>query len=157
MLAKANTADDQKRGTNIITGGLFIQVIFFGIFMVVSAVFHLRIAKNPTIKSLRLEVPWQKYMLVLYVASFLIMVRSIFRIAEYIQGQDGALLKSEVYIYIFDATLMFLAMVVFNIYHPSNIISKKVIATWTETEVGGSYGYGGGDGESLGMAPRTMV
>lgn len=155
MLAKANTADDQKRGTNIITGGLFIQVIFFGFFMAVSAIFNLRIAQNPTIKSLRLEVPWQKYMSILYVASFLIMVRSIFRIAEYVQGQDGALLKTEAYIYIFDATLMFLTMAVFNVYHPSKIISKKALATWTEPEVGGSYGYG--DGESVGMAPRTMV
>ncbi|PVH79985.1 RTA1-domain-containing protein [Cadophora sp. DSE1049] len=154
MLAQAKSSDDQKRGTNIITGGLFIQVFFFAIFIIVSAIFHLRIIKTPTIKSLRSEVPWPKYMIILYVASCLIMVRSVFRIAEYIQGHDGALLKTEVYIYIFDAALMFLTMALFNVFHPSNIISKKSMNTsWSEPEAGGSYGYG----ESVGMAPRSFA
>lgn len=154
MLAKAKSSDDQKRGTNIITGGLFIQVFFFGFFIIVSAVFHLRIIKAPTIKSLRSEVPWPKYMIILYTASCLIMVRSIFRIAEYIQGHDGALLKTEVYIYIFDATLMFLTMALFNVFHPSHIISRKSMNTsWSEPEAGGSYGYGDG----VGMAPRSFA
>ena len=91
MLAKAKSSDDQKRGTNNITGGLFIQVFFFGFFIIASAMFHLRITKVPTIKSLSSEIPWPKYMIILYTASCLIMVRSIFRIAEYIQGHDGAL------------------------------------------------------------------
>lgn len=33
-------------------------------------------------------------------------------------GQDGVLLSSEVYLYVFDATLMFLMMVLLNIWHP---------------------------------------
>ena len=45
-------------------------------------------------------------MSVLYVASGLIFVRSLFRLIEYIEGNDGVLLSSEVYLYIFDALLM---------------------------------------------------
>jgi hypothetical protein len=53
------------------------------------------------------------------------MVRCIFRIAEYAGGQGGVLLSSEIYLYIFDATLMFLVMVIFNVQHPSMVISRS--------------------------------
>ncbi|CZR56903.1 related to RTM1 protein [Phialocephala subalpina] len=142
MLAQAKSADDQKRGTNTITGGLGIQVVFFGIFIVVAGIFHMRITKNPTVKSMSIPVPWQRYLLILYVASTFIMIRSIFRIAEYVQGQDGALLKTEVYLYIFDATLMFLTMVIFNIFHPSAIINKETLSKgeWAGQSSAQSYG-----------------
>ena len=46
------------------------------------------------------------------------MIRSIFRLAEYIQGNNGYLLHHEIYIYVFDALLMFITMVTFNVVHP---------------------------------------
>jgi hypothetical protein len=53
----------------------------------------------------------------LYVASFLIMIRSIFRLAEYIQGNNGYLLHHEIYLYILDASLMFIVMVICSVVH----------------------------------------
>jgi hypothetical protein len=142
MLSTAKTASDQKNGQYAITGGLFIQVLFFGFFIVVSAIFHYRISKRPTHRSITVQVPWQRYLLILYVASTFIMIRSIFRIAEYVQGQDGSLLKTETYLYLFDATLMFLTMVLFNVFHPSKIISKTTLkGTWSEVEGGTTYEY----------------
>jgi hypothetical protein len=52
-------------------------------------------------------------------------VRSVFRIAEYITGYDGPLLKTEIYLYVFDGTLMFLVMAGFAVWHPSHIIAGK--------------------------------
>jgi hypothetical protein len=124
MLVKAKDSDGVKLGQNVITGGLGIQVLFFGFFIIVSALFHLRMRAAPSLVSQTVNVPWQQYLFVLYAASFLIMIRSVFRIAEYVMGQDGALLTHEVYLYVFDAGLMFLAMVLFNVRHPSNIISN---------------------------------
>jgi hypothetical protein len=144
MLSTAKTASAQKNGQYAITGGLFIQVLFFGFFIVVSAIFHYRISKCPTPRSITVLVPWQRYLLILYVASTFIMIRSIFRIAEYVQGQDGSLLKTETYLYLFDATLMFLTMVLFNVFHPRKIISKEVLkGTWSEVEGGIAYEYEG--------------
>ena len=40
---------------------------------------------------------------------------------EYAQGNDGYLMSHEVYLYIFDAVLMFAAMVLMAWYHPSEI------------------------------------
>ncbi len=129
MLAKAKDSDGVKLGERVITGGLFIQVFFFGFFVVVAGIFHYRISLHPTGRSSSIELPWQRYLVILYLASAFIMVRSVFRIAEYLQGSDGFLLQKEIYLYIFDATLMFLSMVLFNVWHPSKIITKDLLAS----------------------------
>lgn len=66
-------------------------------------------------------LPWKRHLHNLYLASTLIMVRSIFRVVEYIQGNAGYLLSHEAFLYIFDATLMLLVMVSFNWIHPSQV------------------------------------
>jgi hypothetical protein len=119
------SADDNagvRRGENIITVGLGIQVVFFGVFMCVSGIFHYRIKGGPTSRSRALTVPWERYLGVLYATSACILVRSVFRIIEYVMGSDGVLLGHEVYLYVFDAVLMWGTMVVFNVWHPSQII-----------------------------------
>ncbi|KAK1566122.1 RTA1 protein [Colletotrichum navitas] len=116
----SGTLEALKAGANIIIVGLFIQLIFFGFFVVVAVAFHRAINKAPTGRS-NGSIPWRKHMTALYLGSFLIMVRSVFRAAEYLQGSDGSLLKHEGYLYIFDALLMFLVMVLFNWIHPAEI------------------------------------
>jgi energy-converting hydrogenase Eha subunit H len=91
----------------------------------VAGVFHRRMQAASTNDVMASTLPWARYLWILYLASFLIIVRCVFRIAEYAGGQEGALLSTEIYLYIFDATLMFLAMVVFNVQHPSLVISKR--------------------------------
>ncbi|PMD38881.1 RTA1-domain-containing protein [Hyaloscypha variabilis F] len=124
MLAKAKDNSGVKLGQNIITAGLGIQVVFFGLFIIVAGIFNYRLRAVPSLRSKQISVPWQSYLFVLYGASFLIMIRSVFRIVEYVMGQDGYLLDHEIFLYIFDATLMFCAMVLLNVYHPSRIIHK---------------------------------
>ena len=124
MLAKAKDNSGVKLGQNVITGGLGIQVLFFGLFIIVAGIFNYRLRAVPSLRTKQISVPWQSYLFVLYGASFLIMIRSVFRIVEYVMGQDGYLLDHEIFLYIFDAALMFLAMVLFNVYHPSRIIHK---------------------------------
>jgi hypothetical protein len=40
---------------------------------------------------------------------------------EYLQGRDGYLLSTEVFLYVFDATFMFLVMLVSPVVHPSEV------------------------------------
>ena len=91
----------------------------FGFFCVVTLIFHARMNKVPTPEALSPTNPWHKHLYTLYAASILIMVRSVFRAVEYIQGNDGYLLRNEVFLYIFDGVLMLAVMVVFNVIHPS--------------------------------------
>ena len=125
MLTTAKSQDDVKRGENIILGGLGIQVLFFGAFCIVTTVFHLRIRRNPTGRSDGINTPWQPLIFVLYGASLLILVRSVFRIAEYADGSHGALQTLEYWLYIFDAVLMLAVSVMFNWLHPSYVICRE--------------------------------
>ncbi|KAK7434351.1 hypothetical protein Landi51_13557 [Colletotrichum acutatum] len=60
-------------------------------------------------------------MSVLYIASVMIFVRSLFRLAEYVEGNDGALLGSEVFLYVFDALLMLGVVVITAFFHPAKL------------------------------------
>ena len=113
-----------KLGENVIIAGLVVQILFFGFFVVVSVIFHKRIIANPTAESLSCTVSWKRYLFVLYFASVMIMVRCIYRVVEYIQGQTGVLQSHEYYAYMFDALLMFQVMVVFVIFHPIQVLSR---------------------------------
>jgi len=145
------TLESMELGEKIIIGGLFVQLIFFSLFVCVAGDFHRRMLKDipikkrytpralfrktrqnqldsantPTIDALSREsiheLPWKRHLYVLYATSALILVRSIFRVIEYIQGNAGYLLSHEIFLYIFDATLMFLVMVLFNWVHPSQV------------------------------------
>ncbi|CUS10030.1 unnamed protein product [Tuber aestivum] len=116
MMAKDK--DSAKMGEHIVLGGLFVQILFFGFFMLATIIFHLRLRKNPTQAS-QIGTVWRTLLMALYIASLFIMVRSAFRVIEYIQGRDGYLMQREVWLYIFDAVLMFSVTVLFNIVHPS--------------------------------------
>ena len=117
----ASDDDLVKVGENIIIGGLFVQLTFFCCFIIVSALFHRRMLLAPTQKSQEPEVRWKMYLLTLYVTSLLILIRSVFRVVEYIEGNDGALMRSEVYVFVFDGALMLAALAWMNWFHPSEI------------------------------------
>ncbi|KAF6843736.1 RTA1 domain protein [Colletotrichum musicola] len=116
----AGSLEALNNGAKIIIAGLFVQLIFFGFFIFVAVAFHRSINAAPTGRS-NSSIPWRKHMTALYVGSFLIMVRSIFRAVEYLQGFDGYLLSHEAYLYLFDALLMFIVMVLFNWIHPAEV------------------------------------
>ncbi|KAJ5129941.1 uncharacterized protein N7515_005980 [Penicillium bovifimosum] len=120
------TAKDKTKvdlGNNIIVAGLFVQIIFFGFFIVVSLVFHRRTLATPLHAVGDSSIRWTRYMMVLYIASTLVMIRSIYRVAEYVQGSDGFLQSKEAFIYVFDTMLMFICCLFFNWFHPSGILS----------------------------------
>ncbi len=102
------------------------QLAFGFFFSLVTATFHLRIRQTPTAASAKSPVPWQRYLLVLYTVSILIMIRSVFRIVEYVMGFDGPLLSTEAHLYVFDARLMFVCMRLLNLWHPSRIVNPRL-------------------------------
>lgn len=108
-------------GENIILGGLFVQIVFFCFFVVCALVFRFRIARKPTAQTHSLHHTFRKHVYVLYATSVLIVIRSIIRVVEYIQGQDGYILQHEYFLYVFDALPMFFVLVFFNFVHPSEI------------------------------------
>jgi hypothetical protein len=126
----SGTIENYKLGEDVTVGGLAVQLAFFSVFIVTCGIFHHRIRQSPThevsVLSVRLSEQkrrgWETVLVGLYAASVLILVRSIFRIIEYVQGNDGYLISHEVFMYVFDSALMFLTMVVMNVCHPSMIL-----------------------------------
>jgi hypothetical protein len=110
-------------GKHLVVLGLLLQIIFFGFFVSTSSIFHFRLSRSPTPDSTYNN--WKPYMYTVYAASILILVRSVFRVIEFSGGNDGILLRKEVFLYIFDAVLMSGVMVAFNALHPGFIIERK--------------------------------
>jgi hypothetical protein len=108
-------------GEKIIVAGLFIQLGFFGLFLISAILFHTRIRAQPTSESLSEGIPWQKTLWTLYVASGIILVRSVFRVVEYIMGNSGWILQHEFMLYLLDTLLMFIVAVMFLLWHPARL------------------------------------
>lgn len=67
-----------KLGENVTIAGLFVQLTFFGLFIIVTALYHRRLLRAPTAKASNPMVRWQAYLITLYVTGSLIWVRSLF-------------------------------------------------------------------------------
>lgn len=121
----AGTVSAMNTGANIVIGGLAIQLLFFGFFVVVSATFHWRVTRRRKSSPGRnSSKSWESMMWALYAACFLILVRSIFRVAEFVEGNDGFIMKREYLLYIFDACLMALTGAVLAVVHPGSFIGR---------------------------------
>ena len=120
-------------GQKIIIGGLFVQIIMFSIFLVTAIVFHCKALKQPTVIMLSSIVNWRRHLHILYITSTLILIRSIFRVVEYLQGHDGYLVSHEIFLYVFDSLLMFLVMLIFAIWYIGDLNQKTVgVARYSE-------------------------
>lgn len=104
-----------------VIAGLAIQLISFSIFWLSAIIFEKRIRASPTPESLLPGIPWKKSLYMLYTVSALIMIRSIFRVVEYVLGNDGYPLSHEWTLYVFDSLPMAIVMIIFFIWYPSNI------------------------------------
>jgi hypothetical protein len=106
-------SDDPKLGEGMIIAGLVVQIVVFGMYIVTSAIFHHSVRTQRRNVYANYGDNWEKLLIMLYVVSALIMVRSVFRVVEYVMGQDGYLLRHEWTLYVFDALLMFAAVAIF--------------------------------------------
>lgn len=99
----SGTIENYNLGEDVTIAGLAVQLAFFSVFIVTCGIFHRRIRQWPTqevtVISARLREQkrpgWETVLAGLYAASLLILVRSIFRIIEYAQGNDGYLISHD--------------------------------------------------------------
>lgn len=127
------SAKNAEIGEWIIVSGLCVQLLFFGAFVITSLIFHCKIIRNPTEESkstisahgIFWPRDWRGLLFACYAASILILVRSVYRLVEFIQGNNGYLINHEVFLYVFDAAMMFMVMAVMNVLHPSVVLRTK--------------------------------
>ncbi|KAM0714121.1 hypothetical protein Q7P37_011085 [Cladosporium fusiforme] len=132
----AGTLDLYELGEKVIIAGLFVQIAIFGFFVVTSVLFHSRFVSSGMSSTTQTIVPWKRHLIVLYTTSGLILVRSIFRVIEYLQGNGGYLISHEVFLYIFDAVLMAITMAIFCVWYIGDLDPKKNHRSINSTDSG---------------------
>ncbi|OGE49975.1 hypothetical protein PENARI_c019G09408 [Penicillium arizonense] len=115
------SSSSSSTGQNVIIGGLFVQIIFFGFFLISALVFQRRIRADSAASAVADQYPWRKHMWALHSSSILVLIRSVVRVVEYVQGTYGYVMGHEAFIYVFDGLLMFALMVIFVVVHPSEV------------------------------------
>ncbi|KAJ5416769.1 uncharacterized protein N7487_000319 [Penicillium crustosum] len=129
------TGNNVKMASNIVVAGLVIQVVMFGLFIVTSVVFEVRMRRSPTTEAFDERINWMTQVRTLYAVSALILIRSIFRVVEYAAGDDGYPLTHEWMLYVFDSVLMIISMLIWAIWYPGNMPKLTVADLETVTEV----------------------
>ncbi|CAO2651094.1 Nn.00g093910.m01.CDS01 [Neocucurbitaria sp. VM-36] len=122
MLVTATEKKKMDRGKTIVLVGLVLQIIIFGFFVVVALMFHLRLRKIVAAgKQVMCQLDWAKYLHWLYIVSVIITLRNIYRVVEYEQGVTGYLMTHEWSIYVFDALLMALVLLLTSTWYLGHI------------------------------------
>ena len=122
-------------GSRVVLAGLLVQIIIFGVFVVVALIFHRRLHAMPTHKSREPSSHWERIMYTLYATCALILVRNIVRMAEFVEGFQGFVILHEVFLYVFDGVPMAAVLITFLIWYPSNISKRARTAKlnmWSE-------------------------
>lgn len=128
----SSDSDQQKLGSHLTIAALVIQLVVILIFVVLAGIFHKRCRKaglHVTAVSTTL--------IVMYVSMGLILTRCIYRLVEHVGNTTvditdmeqlealSPLLRYEVYFYIFEATVMLINSVIWNIWHPGRSLPKS--------------------------------
>lgn len=113
-----------RLGQTIVIAGLVIQIVTFGLFWTTAAVFHIRMRNDMAVVHIPNDIKWQEALFMLYGVSALIMIRSIFRVIEFVLGTDGYPLTNEWTLYVFDSVLMWLVMVIFYLWFPQTVTAR---------------------------------
>ncbi|KAF2732652.1 hypothetical protein EJ04DRAFT_513717 [Polyplosphaeria fusca] len=124
------TADDQDgldRGRAVILVGLALQLVIFGLFVLVALVFHVRVRRGGLRDKAMCNWNWETYLNLLYLVSVIITLRNVYRVVEYVQGSEGYLMTHEWSIYIFDALLMAIVLAITASWYLGKIVAPKEI------------------------------
>ncbi|KAL9067713.1 MAG: hypothetical protein Q9161_006705 [Pseudevernia consocians] len=103
-------------------GGVGLQQFFICCFVGLAVRFQRQMKRDAPATDQRRAL---RMLYILYAVLTLITVRIIFRLVEYSKGYSSGIPVHEAYQYILDSTLMLIALVLFNIVHPGQIMPGK--------------------------------
>lgn len=113
--------------------GLLIQVAVYAVFTATTVVFQVRIRRWPTEVSQSSTSKWKQTLWLLYGVSVFILLRSAFRIVEYLMGYGSYLFKHEWPLYVFDAVLMLFTVAVYGVWYPDHV-SRPPVSAYDELD-----------------------
>ncbi|KAB8303130.1 hypothetical protein EYC80_004581 [Monilinia laxa] len=131
-----------RLGNRLVMMGLGEQIAFLVIFVFTAGKFQYNLSRNPTErllansdpKSSRSDIPIKKHLIALYVASFIIAIRSVVRLCENMGGNTGIIRKNEMFLTIFDGAFIMNLMFLFTSIHPSEIAAFESFYATDESD-----------------------
>ncbi|KAI1071649.1 hypothetical protein LB507_005309 [Fusarium sp. FIESC RH6] len=125
IIPASGDADAIAKGRTILIAGLVVQLVALTIFILTSVYLYIRITQETGPFLDGSFVRWRRYFRTIEAVTGIMIVRSIVRAVEYLQGQGGFVISHEVFIYLFDALPMFLVMLLFAVIHPGRLVRNR--------------------------------
>ncbi|KAL9087134.1 MAG: hypothetical protein Q9165_006785 [Trypethelium subeluteriae] len=117
-----NNTSKALLGLHVYMGGIGLQELFILGFAFVTIQFHRQLNQQPC--TARRRAAFQ-LLYVTYATLILITIRIVFRIVEYSSGLHSTIPNHEAYMYIFDSGPMWLALVLYLVFHPGRLMPGK--------------------------------
>ncbi|KAM7204932.1 RTA1 like domain containing protein [Naviculisporaceae sp. PSN 640] len=117
------TGPNLKIGINILIGGLALQAGSFVLFMSLLGRFHF-LARRRMLAREDAPRGWERLLRGVYISSGMILIRCIFRAAEFAEGVDGYSFRHEWLFWVFEAVPMLIAIGVYCFYHPGAVLGR---------------------------------
>jgi hypothetical protein len=147
-LPVTHIANAESLSKNLLMAGLIAQLVALLFFVTVCLKVHLQLSKRPiAIAASNPALRWQKYFMAIEAATVILLVRTIVRTAEFVQGTTGFVASHEVFIYLFDAVLILSVMLLLLAVHPGALVQQlkrdgervthgEMTGNWTEAKKG---------------------
>lgn len=105
-------------GIHIYMGGVGFQLFWIIVFLFLAARFHRHMTQiaNPR------QTSWLGLLIVVYVSLGLIGIRIVYRLIEFNSGPESFIPRHEFFVYVFEATPMFIVLVTYAIFHPGRFL-----------------------------------
>jgi RTA1 like protein len=124
IMPASGDPDSIQLAQTLIIGGLIAQLAALTLFLFSTMNLH-RLA-NRHLPSRSYDLPYmqktKKYFFVTYGVTATMMLRSLVRGIEYLQGEESFILKHEVFVYLFDALLIAAIAVSYMFVHPGRML-----------------------------------
>ena len=117
--ASSTPTGDTKPGTDIMVAGILFQLASIAVFTLLGIIFLVRVRKVGFERNLQLLVAAVSLSVVT------ILVRSVYRAIELLQGWSGFLITHEPYFISLDGAMMVVAVGVFNLLHPAWLLRTR--------------------------------
>lgn len=129
------TADDpagETRGTNILIGGLALQVASMAVFLGLWAEFAYRLRRHvpeeqrdARFADIRMGWKWTGFPPAIFLAVVFVFIRSIYRCIELHGGFNGSLANDEVAFMVLESPMIIIAAALLTVWHPGVVFQGR--------------------------------
>lgn len=122
--------EDSQPGINLMIAGLLLQAISLGLFLLIGALFMLRVRRGmpdqtPSKVFIRRRPLFHAFLGGLLLSTILILIRSIYRVVELWGGFTGELWNDQTDFMVLDGVMVALSVIILTVLHPGPAFKEQ--------------------------------